>query len=91
MINKEKHLVSQELWDEMLKVGWVKETILGRAIASEILEELPYKINEHYLTIGKDVEYYCNVHYGSKILVTGIGLPNALAKMWLYLHKESIQ
>jgi len=69
----------------------LESDIIPAPLATEILEELPYKINEHYLTITKDVENYYNVHYGSRILVTGIGLSNALAKLWLYLQKESKQ
>ena len=63
-------------------------------LATEILEELPVGIKGNAfiqdLTIRKDVEGYYNINYGSKILITEKDLPNALAKMWLYLKKEKI-
>ncbi len=51
----------------------------------ELLAVMPVYIDEHYLTIRKDVENYYNVHYGSKILVTRVEISEALGLMvkWL--------
>jgi hypothetical protein len=67
-------------------------------LATEILEELPYKINkEDYLVIRKCRLTYFYVEYWDLnflsepvIKIKADTLPNALAKMWLYLRKENL-
>lgn len=91
--NEETHLVSPELWEEMLKAGWNKKTILDRAIATEILEELPYE-HSTFLIREKTPAY-------TPIYRTEINDPlgnfkahydknpcDALALLWLYLNKK---
>jgi hypothetical protein len=55
---------------------------------SNLLGWLPVDIKDkflHQLTIRKDDEGYYHVYYGTKIMITQIGLPAALAQMALYL------
>jgi len=59
-------------------------------LATEILEELPVTISNYDLTIRKDEEGFYNVHYASLIMISRIGLPNALAMIYVWLKKENL-
>ena len=62
-------------------------------LATEILDELPISLKGEFiqdLTIRKDDEGYFNINYGCRILVSGIGLPDTFAKMWIWLKKEKL-
>ena len=70
-------------------------------LATEILEELPFRLREvdddYWLWVtklkhgGYEVRYRNSNHSRTLKIVQDDSLPNALAKMWLYLHKEPIQ
>ena len=79
--------------------GWCilnKGNYFAAPLATEILEELPYRIKGQYgLRIYKFTEYNCQVCYWDldgnlKHDEFDKFLPNALAKMWLYLKKENL-
>ena len=89
-MNKNLHIVSPELWTEMLKSGWKKQTILERAIATEILEELPGNIKKTHCLIITKMSRQWKVSYHGKIVRLDKYLPNALAKMRFYLKKEKL-
>jgi hypothetical protein len=79
------------------KLGWGKgETIkdeIFAPLATEILDELPISLKGEFiqdLTIRKDDEGYFNINYGCRILVSGIGLPDTFAKMWIWMRKEKL-
>ena len=101
-MSKESHMVSPELWEELLKNGWNKEIILERAISTEILEELPHIINKEFiLRIWKNengyfIDYfnaYTEKPYLMELplsLQSGIKLSDTLARMYIYLTQQKI-
>jgi len=61
-------------------------------LATELLEELPRGVKSDGLVIKTDLDEFFDeffkVYYGLTAFIAQPGLPNALAKMWLYLKEE---
>lgn len=80
------------------KYNDVYTSIIPAPLATEILEELPDKITlntrTHWLWIGKmkgyEMSYTTHDDGDMPIAVDDESLPDALAKMWLYLKQNNL-
>ena len=85
----------KEHW-ELREKPLIKCRLISAPLATEILEELPDKLgNLEELTIHKLPKGAWRVNYWDNEKLKVIqkfdkSLPNALAKMWLYLRKEKL-
>lgn len=87
---KSLHTEGYFLLDRKTAEDIVEPFVFSACLATEILEELPIDINGRLLTIVEgngiyDVDYGINWHGQQDKF-----LPNALAKMYLYLKKEGL-